>query len=91
MQVTMKSFTQILLKFDQNVIIAWLQRVLHNSQPLVFFVVVLQYLFITCIIVTIQFVNFVFQNCSLGVVGKDTDFTISDDDKITPYVSFTDQ
>jgi hypothetical protein len=32
---------------------------------------------------------FVFQNCSLGVVGKDMDFTIYDDEKVEQYVSFT--
>ena len=31
----------------------------------------------------------VFQNCSVGVVGKDMDFTIYDDDQMQPYVSFT--
>ena len=33
-----------------------------------------------------QEVDLTTKNCSLGVVGKDTDFTISDDDKITPYL-----
>lgn len=29
-----------------------------------------------------------FQNCSLGIVGKDMDFTIYDDDGVQKYVSF---
>ncbi len=28
------------------------------------------------------------QNCSLGIVGKDTPFTIYDDNEVEQYVSF---
>ena len=31
---------------------------------------------------------FLFQNCSVGVVGKDIDFTIYDDERMEQYVSF---
>ena len=30
-----------------------------------------------------------FQNCSLGVVGKDQDFTIYDDQEVEPFVSLS--
>ncbi|VDI49178.1 20S proteasome subunit alpha 6, partial [Mytilus galloprovincialis] len=33
-----------------------------------------------------QEVELTTKNCSLGVVGKDTDFTIFDDDRVAPYL-----